>query len=169
MLNADVKIELDNGLEWNLLSIANIMSQWMTKELKGMDLSIVGLLSSRQLAGLVQEILSPELCNSFKILIFTTSRVKSELSDFVLTDDFFEQDLQSFRTMLQLAGFCGQDLLKTLDKYVLTDRTKLAKQPRERLIGLFIILGGLVVATRYYVDMLQVSINPLAHRQLLCT
>jgi hypothetical protein len=166
MLNADVKIELGDGLEWDLLSIANTMSQWMTKELKGMDLSIVGLLSSRQLAGLVQEVLSPELCDSFKILIFTTSQVKSKLSDFVLTHRFFKQDLPESRTMLQLAGFCGQDLLKSLDKYVLTDRTKLAKQPRERLAGLFIILGGLVVATRYYVDMLQVSINPSARCQL---
>jgi hypothetical protein len=166
MLNAEVKIELENGLEWNLLTIANTMCQWMTKELKEMDLSLVGLLSSRQLAGLVQEILPPKLCGSFKILIFTTSRVKSELSDFILTESFFKQDLPSFRTMLQLAGFCDQDILRLLDKYVLTDRIKLAKQPRERLIGLFIIPGGLVVATRYYVDMLQVSINPSARRQL---
>lgn len=166
MLNANIKFKLDNGIEWNLLSIANTMSQWITKELKGMNLSIVGLLSSRQLAGLIQEILSPELCDSFKILIFTTSRVKSELSDFVLTDGFFEQNLPSFRTKLQLAGFCGQDLLKNLDKYVLTDRTKLVKQPRERLVGLFIILCGMVVGTRYYVDIWQVSINLLARRQV---
>jgi hypothetical protein len=108
---------------------------------------------------LVQEILPPELCDSFKILIFTTSRVKFELSDPVLSVSFFEKDLVLFRTMIQLAGFCGHDLLNRVDKYVLTDRAKLTKQPRERLIGLFIVLGGLLVGTRYYADMLQVSIN----------
>jgi len=133
--------------QWTVHDISNYVSTWLVSGSQVDDFSMVGVMSSTEFTSVITKCLGKKLATNFKALMFSTSTLRNSLAP----------SNQALAELSFVADYAGFQILNQLEKHITSRKSKLSSSTQ---LGLFLVLVGSIIATKYYQEFVQVT----AHR-----
>jgi hypothetical protein len=111
---------------------------------------MVGVMSSTEFTSVIANCLGKRLAANFKALMFSTSTLRNSPPP----DEEIQTEL-SF-----VADYAGFQIVNQLEKHIASRKFKLSHPTR---LGLFLVLVGSIIATKYYQEFVQVTTHSSFH------
>jgi hypothetical protein len=109
----------------------------------------VGVMSSTEFASVITNCLGKRVAANFKALMFSTSTLRNSPGP-----------SQTWTDLSFVADYAGSQILHQLEKHISSRKFRLSLPTR---LGLFLVLVGSVIATKYYQEFVQVTIHISFH------
>jgi hypothetical protein len=141
--NGEVHLMFRVPFQWNVQDIANYLSTWLVSDGQVDNFSIVGVMSSTEFASVITNCLGKGIAANFKALMFSTSTLRNSPGP-----------SRAWTELSFVADYAGSQILHQLEKHISSRKFKLSLPTR---LGLFLVLVGSVIATKYYEEFVQVT------------
>ncbi len=148
--NGEVCLMFRVPFQWSLQDIAQYVSTWLVSGDQVDRFSIVGVMSSTELASIITNCLGKRVAANFKALMFSTSTLRNSPAP----------SMQARAELSFVADYAGFQLLNQLEKHISSRKFKLSLPTG---LGLFLVLVGSVIATKYYQEFVQVTTHSSFH------
>lgn len=142
--NGEVSLRFRVPFQWSVQDISNYVSTWLVSDGQVDHFSMVGVMSSTEFASVITNCLGKGLAANFKALMVSTSALR-------ISSGSSKQDLAEFSFVADYACF---QILNQLEKHIASRKFKLSRPTQ---LGLFLVLVGSIIATKYYQDFVQVT------------
>jgi len=142
--NCKVDLGFPVPFQWDIQHISNCLSKWLVSDGQVDHFSVVGVMSSTEFSSVIANCLGKRLATAFKALIYSASTLRSLLAP-------SQHALEELSLVTDYAGF---QILHQLESHISPRKFKLLSLPAR--LGLFLVLTGSIIATKYYQEFVKV-------------